>query len=152
VSDFTERVLPVLQAAYRVVSEDPENPYVRIDALNAELGREPDDPATRRVFFDLINTGYFFDLHGEFQLSRPGWPHMTVLTEKAFQAVAGWPTGNEALYAMLLAVLDDRIDREEDPEERGKLEKLKDGIKAVGREGFMEIVKLGVEAGFRAAT
>ena len=62
------------------------------------------------------------------------------LTEKAFIAVAGWPSSDgEALFTSLIAELDGRIEAAE-PEERSKLERFRDFAVGIGRDVLVGVL------------
>ena len=55
------------------------------------------------------------------------------LTENGSQYVAGWPSRlGDDLYPALIASLEERI-AHADPDERTSLEKLREGVKALGQ-------------------
>lgn len=101
-----------------------------IEAVNNELGREADDPRTSAILWELVETGY---VEAKFSMGSTPRPHLIRLTEKGSQQVAGWPSRpGEDLYPALLAALEERI-ANATPGEQPRLEKLRDGIVAVGQ-------------------
>ena len=134
VTDWETEALPVLAAAYRVTTRGPESRCVTQDDLNAELDREPDDLQTWRTTSELVDDGWLDVVAGQFEFSRPSWPHELVLSAKARRMLAGWPSdGAEALYARFVAAIDESIAAAPNDEERGKLERLRADAVDVGK-------------------
>jgi hypothetical protein len=105
---------------------------VDTDALNRQLARERHDARTALVLRHLADGGYIRTVHETDQIPEPS---VFALEERALQLVAGWPsTSGEAALEKLLAVLDERIAAEPDEERRSRLEKLRDGVVAAGRD------------------
>jgi hypothetical protein len=135
VTDWETEGFPVLAAAYRVTTRDPENPYLSQTELNAELGREPNDPRTWRTTSELLDDDWL-DVVGndQFVFERPSFPCRIVLGGKARELLAGWPSsGTEALYERFIAALDESIAAAPNDEERGKLERLRADAGDIGK-------------------
>lgn len=87
----------------------------------------------------LYEGAYFSTRHP--QLHSLDAPAEVILTEKAFQALDGWPGGSNIDMAVsLIAAIGDRAGIEGDPEKRSKLESLGKTAKEIGVETISEIV------------
>lgn len=60
------------------------------------------------------------------------------LLERGRRAVGQWPADD--LREVFVAILDDRIANSSDPEERSRLERLRDGAVSVGREVLISLL------------
>jgi len=127
-------VLPVLQAAYRVEQRLGPGEGITQNAVNAELGRAPDHPATATAQMQLSASGYLRD---EQSVDQIDGPIMFRLGERALQQVAGWPGGGRELADALLALIDERIaDPDLDEDERSRLVRLRGAAGDVGKGVF----------------
>ena len=71
---------------------------------------------------------------GDLVFSRPNFPVAIVLSEKARQLLAGWPSDSgDALYTRFLSALDESIAAASNDEERGKLERLRADASEIGK-------------------
>jgi hypothetical protein len=133
--DWISEVLLLLQAVHRSIQRDSESGASRFFStqtatVNDELGRSDDDPRTGAILLELRNTGY---ISAEFSMGSPPRAPLIRLTERGSQYVAGWPSRlDDHLYPALIASLEERI-AHADPDERTSLEKLREGVKAVGQ-------------------
>jgi len=142
-TNWADNVLPVLEASYRVSLREAGEPYVTQDAVNEEMGREPGDVQTARALHDLWHADYVDDVLDGGGMGAFG-PQRFTLTEKALQIVAGWPGfGGESLFSRMLAELDERVASASTPEERTRLERLRDGLVGVGRDVFTNVISAG---------
>src|SRR4051794_10926440 len=84
---------PVLQAVY-VIYARSLGTRVTQSAVNAELRREPEDPATDWAFYHLAEAGYVRSIGKAWQAQGP---ISCEPTEKALQLLAGWPATSAEL-------------------------------------------------------
>jgi hypothetical protein len=139
-TQWITEVRPVLEAVYQATREHPE-PRFGVDQknINAVLGRDPDDVSTALALDNLIRGGYLVEGPMARMGSKVG-PTTVLLTEKAYTAVAGWPSSSgEALLSSLIAELDRRIEAAE-PEERNKLERFRDFAVGIGRDVLVGVL------------
>jgi hypothetical protein len=54
------------------------------------------------------------------------------LTERGYRAVGAWPSADP--YEQLMKLLAERIDAEDQPEVKGKLERFRESVQGIGRE------------------
>jgi hypothetical protein len=54
------------------------------------------------------------------------------LTERGFRAVGAWPSADP--YDQLMKLLSERIDAEDQPEVKGKLERFRESLQGIGRD------------------
>jgi hypothetical protein len=136
--DWQADVLPVLAAVNAAYVKQPGSMGVQQAAINAELGRLPADTATDLVLFHLVRAGY---VEATLDSDQAVGPMMSLLTEKGLQQVANWPSGApEDVLVRLLAALEERIRETDDPEERTKLESVRDSIKGMGRDVMTQVL------------
>jgi hypothetical protein len=129
--------LPVLRATH-VANRDADEMGVYQDAINEVLGRQPNDPRTDRVLFELEQGGF---ITGTISAHSGSGPTTCRLTGKGLQQVAGWPTGaSDDLVLRLLTVLEERIRETTDPNERSRLQRLRDGIIDVGENVVAQVL------------
>jgi hypothetical protein len=128
--DWETEVFPVLQAAYQAYSRAPSSDGVSQAAINSELGRPQNDPHTSLALRKLQEADYVrATMSG---LQQVDGPLFCEPGPKALELLAGWPTerGDTAL-ARLIAALETRIEETTDPEEKGKLQRVLDGVQDV---------------------
>jgi len=66
---------------------------------------------------------------------------MLQLSEKGYQAVAGWPSRpGDDVFVRLLDVLQERIDGAPTETERTRLEKFRDGAVGVGKDVLTDVL------------
>ena len=125
-----QEVRPVLDATYRVLEErDGANE----DAVNDALGRAHGDIRTERALALLAESGY---IGGPSHDMSPV-PVLIKATEKGLQEASGWPRdgGGDEQVALLLKLLDERIEDQRTPEEeRGKLRRARDAFAGLSRD------------------
>lgn len=126
--DWQTEALPVL----RIIYQDGEGTDLGVDVTSdlvaRKLGRPPDDQRTLRTLDHLRRAGY---ISAEFEGGEYGMFEIAMEPE-GLKHVAGWPGSPEAAAANFLTVLQDAIDSAS-PEERGKLERLRDSALTVGQ-------------------
>jgi hypothetical protein len=137
VTDWQNEALPVLEAVGRVSSSKVGWPFVRHDEVKRELGRPDEDDRTSRTLYDLARTGYLRETASTDQFLGP---LEVELTEKGLALTSGWPAGGETLARAVVEAIERRIEAAESAEERSRLEKLRDGFRAVGYELAGELV------------
>jgi hypothetical protein len=136
--DWNEDIRPVLIATYGAVAKG--DPYgVEQRAINAELGREPDDRRTDRALFELEKGGYV-----EASITATGGdygPGLSRLTEKGLQYTAGWPTstGSDAADRLIWA-LEQSVKEAPSEDERSKRERARDGVLGIGRDVLTDVL------------
>jgi hypothetical protein len=136
-------VLPVLVAAGRAhAANDPDVGFTPEDVAS-ELGAER-DRALDRILYELTRADYFEETIGADQSLIP---IRMRLTEKGLQVTSGWPGSGEAALERLLGLIEARIDRAASDDERRSWERLRDGVKGVGREAAAEMLG-SLAAGF----
>lgn len=139
-TQWATEVRPVLEAVHQATRKHPE-PVLGVDQknINAVLDRDPDDLSTALALENLIRSGYLVEGPIRRMGAKVG-PTTVLLTEKAYAAVAGWPSSNgEALLSTLIAELDRRIETAE-PEERTKLERFRDFAVGIGRDVLVGVL------------
>jgi hypothetical protein len=143
--DWDTEMRPVLDAVYRIVStEEGAEEGASQQEINAELGREPSDRATSLALEALARNGY---LTGP-EVDEPPGPVWSHPTEKALQLVAGWPAGAaDAAVSKLLALAELRIVEASTAEERGRWERVREGLLSFGRDVLVEVVGSAAGAG-----
>jgi hypothetical protein len=136
--DWKATMRPVLQAVYE--ASLTATPYgVEQPQINAQLGRAPDDPKTDRLLYELERNGYIEAVTPSF--SEAWGPSHSRLTEKALQVVAGWPgAASDDVVSRLLDVLNAEIEQTHDPDQRSKLEKLRDVVAGIGRDVLTDVL------------
>jgi hypothetical protein len=73
---------------------------------------------------------------------------ITGLTPLGYQAVRGWPSGSADTYIeALIAALEKQISVTADPDEKGKLEGIRDGLLSIGREVLVRVVTEAASTG-----
>jgi len=88
----------------------------------------------------LAEAGYLMTENSIDQASGEIMVEVQQLTEKSLQQVAGWPiTGTRDLSAELIAAIDARI-ADAAPEERGRLERLREAVAEVGKDVLAEVI------------
>jgi hypothetical protein len=60
------------------------------------------------------------------------------LTERGFRAVGAWPSADP--YDRLMNLLAERIDAEDQPEAKGKLERFRESVQSIGREVLVGVL------------
>jgi len=86
----------------------------------------------------LEATGY---LEPASDLQVEGMPGLVTFTTRTFQALDGWPEASgQDLTENLLAVLDERVSDESDPEKRRRLERWRDAVRDVGVSTASEVI------------
>lgn len=128
--DWSE-VEPFLKATYELLDEQET---VGQDAVCEALGKPAKDERTVRALAELYNAGFIASA-GSIEESPA--PILIQGTEKGLQQVRGWPSGGSdaQLVELLLAVLDERIESDETPEEeKGRLRRARDAFAALGRD------------------
>ncbi len=139
--DWATEVRPVLDATYRLLATEE---HISGDAVIAELGRPHNDPQTGRALKALVDSGY---IEGRFVM-QTSVPILISATEKGLQETSGWPKpgGGGDQLDLLLRLLDERIAATETPpEEKGRLERVRDSLADAGRD-----VVVGVLSNFIA--
>jgi hypothetical protein len=136
--DWKATMRPVLRAVYE--ASLTATPYGVVQSqVNAQLGRAADDPKTDRLLYELERSGYIEAVTPSFGES---WgPSHSRLTEKALQMVAGWPgAARDDVVLRLLDVLNAEIEQTDDPDQRSKLEKLRDVVAGIGRDVLTDVL------------
>jgi hypothetical protein len=126
--DWNEQVMPVLAEIGRAYRRARPGLGLDSSAYLAESGRE-DGPALGLVFESLISVGFIIPTVPS-DVSH--LPRAFRLRERGLQATAGWPSG-ETAAAALLAAISARIDMTDSPEERTKLERLRESLTEIGQ-------------------
>lgn len=60
------------------------------------------------------------------------------LTERGYRAVGAWPSADP--YDQLMKLLAERIDAEDQPEVKGKLERFRESVQGIGREVLVGVL------------
>lgn len=129
--DWQTEALPVLRAAYRQ-NEDPERLDITSRTIAEELGREPGDERTLLTLHSLLDASYITGYPGISQADFGRQITHVAVTPEGLKSVAGWPGSPEAAASSFLAMLEEAIGNAS-PEERGKLERLRDSVLTVGQ-------------------
>jgi DNA-binding PadR family transcriptional regulator len=144
-TDWTAEAEPVLEAVYKALRNKSAPARVTPAEVNGELSRSDGDDRTEQTLYDLKRTGYIDGMEVD---NRPA-PVFIELTEKGLQTVAGWPSATgESVYARLLNEIE-QLAADASPEQRGRLEKLRDGLVAVGRDVFTNALSAALEGAVR---
>ncbi len=130
--DWQTEALPVLLTACRQAEEAERGMDVTSVTIAQELGRDPADERTLRTLAFLKLAGYIEGGLGISQTTGELQMDEIVMEPEGLKYVAGWPGSPEAAAANFLAVLEEAIENASTPEERGRLEKLKDAALSVG--------------------
>ena len=123
VLDWQTSTLPVLSAVGTpAYSREPREAGVSQEAINARLGRPPNDPTTDLVLAVLLDGDY---LTATVESDQVQGPLYCKLAEKGRQAVAGWPgaDGSAAAAGRLLAALDAEASAATTEEERTRVKR-----------------------------
>lgn len=144
--DWDTEIRPVLDAVYRVVfTEAGAEGGASQQDVNAELNRDPGDRRTSLALEALVGNGYLMGHAGVDEIPGPG---RSRLTEKALRLVAGWPTGAaDAAVSKLLALAELQIAEAPTPEEKGRWERVREGLLSFGRDVLVEIVGSAARVG-----
>jgi hypothetical protein len=115
---------------------------IRQESSSGGAGRS--GPRAGAIMLALRDAGY---VEGQWAM-QSSLPLLFKLTEKAYQVVAGWPAKpGEDTYRELLAVLEQKIEESDSPDERDRLRKLRDGVYEVGREVLVEVLAKAATGG-----
>ena len=139
--DWNTEVLPVLEAVHVAIQRDSAGGTAMVfasdgDTINDVLGREANDKRTAAVLLELRSAGFI-----TCEATMGGGVHLSQLTEKGSQYVAGWPTAPGAdVQDRLIAALDRYIPDASSAAERSRLEKLRDGVAGVGRDVLTDVL------------
>ena len=60
------------------------------------------------------------------------------MTERGFRAVGAWPSADP--YDQLMKLLAERIDAEDEPEVKSKLERFRESIQGIGRDVIVGVL------------
>jgi hypothetical protein len=136
--DWETDAKPVLVATYGMV-EDPEIWEVTSRAVAKALHRAPAEVA--RTMGYLSDAGYLVTENSIDQISGEIMVEVERLTEKSLQQLSGWPVAGYSgdVASMLVEIIEERI-TDADPEERNRLEKLRDAIAGVGRDVLVQVL------------
>ena len=136
--DWKQDVQPVLLAVYTALVEAGSPFGVDQAAINAALGREPDDPHTDRVLYELERWNF---IEASAATDATWGPLLARLTEKGLQHTAGWPVaGGHDLADRLVWALEQRIAQAETEDERTKLQRARDAVLGIGRDVLTEVL------------
>jgi hypothetical protein len=114
-------VEPVLNVTYELLQHEER---VSQEAVCEALGRPPGDERTMRALALL----YEDELIGGFTVEQSPAPILITTTPKGLRQTSGWPRegGGVEQLALLLQLIDERIESEETPEEeRGRLQRAR---------------------------
>lgn len=136
--DWQSVALPTLKAAYEVWRQSGARPDGVLATKIAGRIEGRVENHTLRVIGALSEGGY---LRPTSQLGTNGAPMFVAVTPQGLQVVGGWPTTSaEAATAALLAGLDEAVENAP-PEERSRLERLRDAAYDVGQGTMVEVLK-----------
>lgn len=135
---WVTRDLPVLDAIVTILEDEFEASVPQVAAMTGL----PAEEVTRA----------FYALQGQYVgqvLARMGnWPagvHVKEVTGDARRAVGQWPTA-ENLVSRLSEAFAVAADKEGDPDKKGRLRKLADGLGGAGRDIAVSVISQIVEA------
>jgi hypothetical protein len=122
---------PILVAAVQEWERHGARGPVPTEVVAAALRGDVEESRVQ-VALDLLEQGGW--LTAEFEAGTD-WPIEVSPTPKALQDVRGWPgqPGDAAIVRALLAALDDAIERASDPDEKTRLQALRDAAGDVGK-------------------
>jgi hypothetical protein len=136
--DWTTEVRPVLDATFRLI-DDPD--VLEVTSLQVADALERPHEGVVQTMAYLAEADYLSTEASIDQASGEVVMEVNGLTEKSLQLVANWPIpgiSNDA-HAALLKVIDERM-VDAVPEERSRLEKLRDGVAGVGRDVTVQVL------------
>lgn len=144
--DWAEVALPVLEATHRAwIVRGAPSTGVPITAVTRELNRDESDRETFRAVALLAQRGY---LGTPTAISVNDAPALVTVTSLGLEVVGGWPaTSAEAASAALLAALDREIEATDEPEQRGRLERLRDTAVDVGSGTLTQVLAHIIKGG-----
>jgi hypothetical protein len=143
--DWQQDVRPVLVAVYEAQmseeAKDIRGPLTNQARINEKLGRPADDNRLDLAMDTLAEADYIEAAR------KPGDWLMVKVLERGLQEVAGWPKPGADTYDLTLAAIDRLIDEAPNADERGRLEKLRDGVVGVGRDVLVNVLSRAATGG-----
>jgi len=143
--DWQGEVLPVLKAAVAANEHAQAHRGIMAAAINAQLGRDQNDPRTGRILEKLVEAKYLIP---KLTADQAVGPLSVDLAPKALELLAGWPTdrGDIAL-GRLLQLLEERIEATEDPLDKTRLRGVVESVKNVGESVMARLLTEAVLGG-----
>jgi hypothetical protein len=136
-STWEQRDLPVLEAIVRYFDENPMQPGPTVGDIAQRTGRDPQEVFRAIKSLD----GTYLELRMYMAGGRVT-PHRVLrVTDQARRAVGQWPSP-EAWVERLVQALHEAAEREPDPEKKGRLRAVAEGLG-----GFARDVAVGVLSG-----
>jgi hypothetical protein len=128
VSLWDDRDFPILQAVQRLTTEARTT---ELDPIVAEVGALP-----REVVSDSLNrlqeAGYIVGYYPPYAHGDPSDWWDVRLAERGLRAVGQWPPSDQ--YTAIVAALDRFVDRQTDPDDRSRAERIRAAVLDGGKD------------------